>query len=153
MQSTSFRSIFLSHYSCSNVSQNIEVFFCLYANGWHNMTQCNSNHSRLLGFLSALPGIWRAFQCLRRYYDTRNVFPHLVNCVKYIFTISYYLTLSQYRIQSTHYTMALLMAFATVNSIYCSESFPSLPLFLPLHLSTHTPPTFYIPQALFHPAK
>ncbi|KAI9780506.1 MAG: Xenotropic and polytropic retrovirus receptor 1 [Candelina submexicana] len=76
---------------------NIELFFCLYARDWNDPAQCNSSHSRLLGFFSTLPGIWRALQCIRRYYDTRNAFPHLVNCGKYSFTILYYMTLSLYR--------------------------------------------------------
>lgn len=42
----------------SNRCQNIELFFCLYANSWENPQNCNSSHSRLLGFFAALPPIW-----------------------------------------------------------------------------------------------
>lgn len=35
--------------------QNIELFFCLYAHSWDEPQQCNSNHSRLLGFFACLP--------------------------------------------------------------------------------------------------
>jgi xenotropic and polytropic retrovirus receptor 1 len=35
--------------------KNIELFFCLYAHSWHEPQQCNSNHSRLLGFFACLP--------------------------------------------------------------------------------------------------
>ena len=101
--------------------QNLELFFCLYAHNWSNPAQCNSNHSRLLGFLSTLPGIWRALQCLRRYYDTRNAFPHLVNCGKYTFTILSYMTLSLYRIDKSMSLKALFIACSTVNSIYCCK--------------------------------
>ncbi|KAJ9629282.1 Xenotropic and polytropic retrovirus receptor 1 [Taxawa tesnikishii (nom. ined.)] len=91
-----FRDFFLGDMFCSltYAMGNIELFFCLYAQGWSNPPMCNSSHSRLLGFFSALPGVWRALQCLRRYYDTRNVFPHLVNCGKYIATICMYMSLS-----------------------------------------------------------
>src|SRR5271167_298523 len=102
--------------------QNIELFSCLYANHWNNPTQCNSANSRLLGFLSTLPGIWRALQCVRRYYDTRNIFPHLINCGKYSMTILYYVTLSLYRIHQTQSTLTIFISFATVNAIYCCES-------------------------------
>lgn len=99
----------------------MELFFCLYSKAWNNPGQCNSTHSRLLGFFSTVPGIWRALQCLRRYYDTRNAFPHLVNCGKYTFTILFYMSLSLYRIDKSHSLKALFITFATINSIYCCE--------------------------------
>lgn len=100
-------------------SQNIELFFCIYANKWENPAQCNSSSSRLLGFLAALPPIWRFLQCLRRYYDTRNVFPHLVNGGKYTMSIVAAVTLSLYRISPGHGTLGAFIAFSTINSIYC----------------------------------
>ncbi|ORX96222.1 SPX domain-domain-containing protein [Clohesyomyces aquaticus] len=101
-------------------STNIELFFCLYAQEWDQPQMCNSSHARLMGFFAALPAIWRALQCIRRYYDTRNVFPHLVNCGKYTATILFYITLSIYRINKVHETRAIFITFAVINSIYCS---------------------------------
>jgi len=117
-----FRDFFLGDMYCSltYLMSNIELFFCLYANYWNNPAQCNSTHSRLLGFFSTLPGIWRALQCLRRYYDTRNVFPHLVNCGKYGMTILYYVALSIYRIDHGKGHLEVFITFATINAIYCS---------------------------------
>lgn len=86
-----------------------------------NEPQCNSSHSRLLGFFSALPGIWRALQCLRRYRDTKNVFPHLVNCGKYTATILYYMSLSLYRLDHSWHFRAFFIFCATINAVYCSE--------------------------------
>lgn len=106
----------------AHLLQNLEVFFCLYAHHWNNPAQCNSQHSRILGFLSTVPGIWRGLQCLRRYYDTRNAFPHLVNFGKYTFTILCYMSLSLYRIDQTFQLKALFIACATVNSVYCCMS-------------------------------
>ncbi|KAL9612717.1 MAG: hypothetical protein Q9167_002708 [Letrouitia subvulpina] len=116
-----FRDFFLGDMYCSQTYAmgNIELFFCLYARGWHDPTQCNSSHSRLLGFFTTVPGIWRALQCLRRYYDTRNSFPHLVNCGKYTFTILFGMALSIYRIDRTFQLKALFITVATINSIYC----------------------------------
>lgn len=105
-------------YQTLTFAQNIELFFCLYANYWQNPSQCNSTHSRLLGFFAALPGVWRALQCLRRYHDTRNVFPHLVNCGKYVMNIMYYATLSMYRINQTYHYLGVFIAFATINAVY-----------------------------------
>ncbi|KAH7033103.1 EXS family-domain-containing protein [Microdochium trichocladiopsis] len=101
-------------------AHNIELFFCLYANYWNDPVQCNSNHSRLMGFFAALPPIWRALQCIRRYYDTKNVFPHLVNCGKYAMSIMAAVTLSLYRIDGTTANFSLFVTFSVINSIYCS---------------------------------
>ncbi|KAF8851257.1 EXS-domain-containing protein [Acephala macrosclerotiorum] len=106
--------------SLTYMTGNIELFFCLYAHFWNNPTQCNSTHSRLLGFFTTLPGIWRALQCIRRYYDTRNIFPHLVNCGKYTFMILSYVTLSIYRIDQKRHNLAVFVLFSALNSIYTS---------------------------------
>ncbi|KAL5339011.1 EXS-domain-containing protein [Aspergillus crustosus] len=99
---------------------NIALFFCLYAKHWDKPPQCNSSHSRLLGFFSTLPSIWRAFQCIRRYVDTKNVFPHLLNFGKYMFGVLYYATLSMYRINKVTRFQAPFITFALLNAVYCS---------------------------------
>lgn len=100
---------------------NCALFFCLYARDWNpnDLTQCNSSHSRVLGFFSTLPGIWRFLQCLRRYWDTRHPFPHLVNAGKYSATILMYTMLSLWRIDDAAKYQALFIVFAIVNSLYC----------------------------------
>ncbi|KAF3770918.1 hypothetical protein M406DRAFT_105558 [Cryphonectria parasitica EP155] len=115
-----FRDFFLGDMYCSLTYAmcNIELFFCLYANEWDNPQQCNSNHSRLLGFFVCLPPIWRFLQCIRRYKDTRNIFPHLVNCGKYTASILAGVFLSVYRIQNSHKNLALFVVFATINGFY-----------------------------------
>ncbi|KIW01587.1 hypothetical protein, variant [Verruconis gallopava] len=123
-----FRDFFLGDMFCSQTYAmgNIELFFCLYAHlapghaSFANPAQCNSNNSRLLGFFSTLPGVWRALQCLRRYRDTKNAFPHLANCGKYTATICYYMSLSLWRMDKTFELKALFIFFATVNAVYCS---------------------------------
>lgn len=74
----------------------------------------------------------RFLQCIRRYRDTGNIFPHLVNCGKYTASILAGVFLSVYRIDNTHKNLALFIAFSTVNGIYTGE-----PLFL-----AHLPPPF-----------
>ncbi|GKT84325.1 EXS family protein [Colletotrichum tofieldiae] len=117
-----FRDFFLGDIYCSLTYAmcNIELFFCIYANAWDNPVQCNSNHSRLLGFLGALPPIWRFLQCLRRYKDTGNIFPHLVNGGKYTMSILAAMSLSMYRINNTHGHLAMFVTFSTINAIYTS---------------------------------
>ncbi|KAL4925165.1 EXS family-domain-containing protein [Aspergillus undulatus] len=99
---------------------NIALFFCLYSRHWTGHTQCNSSHSRLLGFFTTLPSIWRALQCIRRYVDTKNVFPHLLNFGKYMFGVLYYATLSMYRINKVTRFQAPFITFALLNAVYTS---------------------------------
>ncbi|CRG87693.1 Protein SYG1 homolog [Talaromyces islandicus] len=117
-----FRDFFLGDMYCSQTYAmgNIELFFCLYATAWNHPPTCNSSNSRLLGFFSTLPAIWRGLQCLRRYRDTKNVFPHLVNFGKYMCTVIFYMSLSLYRIDKvTHYQIPFII-FGAINAIYCS---------------------------------
>lgn len=74
-----------------------------------------------MGFFTTLPSIWRFLQCLRRYRDTRNVFPHLVNGGKYVMAILSYVALSLYRVNGTHTNLALYITAALLNSIYACE--------------------------------
>jgi hypothetical protein len=117
-----FRDFYLGDMYCSetySISQ-LEVFFCLYAHHWNDPPQCNSNHSHLLGFFTTLPAIWRALQCLRRYYDSRNWFPHLANFAKYMGNILYYMSLSLYRMNLTPQYRAVFITLAAINGVYCS---------------------------------
>lgn len=79
---------------------------------------CTSNQSRLMGFLATLPSIWRLLQCLRRYMDTGDWFPHLANSLKYSMSAVYYTTLSVYRIDRRSETKAVFIVFASINSVY-----------------------------------
>ncbi|KAI9375752.1 EXS-domain-containing protein [Aspergillus egyptiacus] len=117
-----FRDFFLGDMYCSQTYAmgNIALFFCLYARHWDEPPQCNSSHSRLLGFFSCLPSIWRALQCVRRYVDTKNAFPHLLNFGKYMFGVLYYATLSMYRIDKVTRFQAPFITFALLNAVYCS---------------------------------
>ncbi|KAL1881847.1 Xenotropic and polytropic retrovirus receptor 1 [Diaporthe australafricana] len=69
-----FRDFFLGDMYCSLTYAmcNIELFFCLYAHSWNDPQQCNSNHSRLLGFFACLPpvnlGLFIAFSMVNGFY-------------------------------------------------------------------------------------
>lgn len=63
----------------------------------------------------------RFLQCIRRYRDTRNIFPHLVNCGKYTASILAGVFLSVYRLNNTRSNMAIFVAFSTVNGIYTGK--------------------------------
>jgi len=70
---------------------DLEYFLCFYING-SNMSSSDSTHTffcnswsqiLLQSFFQNLPSWFRFIQCLRRYRDTKNKFPHLVNSGKY----------------------------------------------------------------------
>ncbi|KAM9916108.1 hypothetical protein OXX59_010224, partial [Metschnikowia pulcherrima] len=82
--------------------------------------RCGSRYSRSMGFLSTLPSIWRFLQCLRRYMDTGDAFPHLANMTKYLVSTIYYCLLSVWRIEQTSAARASFITFACVNSIFSS---------------------------------
>lgn len=126
-----FRDFFLGDIFCSlNYSlSNASMFFCLYATQWAysypfnpvSGSKCSSSHSRVLGFLNTLPGIWRFLQCWRRYGDTRQWFPHLANAGKYSCLILYYVFLSLARINRANQTWKILtFFFAALNAVYSS---------------------------------
>ncbi|KAJ5176891.1 uncharacterized protein N7482_002768, partial [Penicillium canariense] len=117
-----FRDFFLGDMYCSQVYSmgNIELFFCLYASHWQNPVKCNSSHSRLLGFLTCVPAIWRMFQCIFRYITSKQAFPHFANLVKYMFSVLYYASLSMYRIDKRTRFQAPFITFALLNAVYTS---------------------------------
>lgn len=123
-----FRDFFLGDIICSMTysMSNVALFFCLYSHEWsqgfhgvYNPSHCGSSHNRLMGFFNALPGIFRWLQCLRRFADTGDAFPHLANMTKYSLTIMYYVAQSVWRIDTTNGNRAFFIFFATVNSTYC----------------------------------
>ncbi|KAK7724956.1 Xenotropic and polytropic retrovirus receptor 1 [Diaporthe eres] len=95
-----FRDFFLGDMYCSLTYAmcNIELFFCLYAHSWDEPQQCNSNHSRLLGFF--------AFG------------DFFINGGKYTASILSGVFLSIYRINNTSRNLGLFIAFSIVNGFY-----------------------------------
>lgn len=123
-----FRDFFLGDILCSLTysSGNIPFFFCLYAHHWSGIlgrgtNTCSSSSSRLMGFFSSLPSILRFLQCVRRYMDTGDWFPHLANMTKYIVTTIYYCLLSVYRIDRSNLNRAAFIFIACINSVYTSS--------------------------------
>ncbi|ROW06110.1 hypothetical protein VMCG_04583 [Cytospora schulzeri] len=55
---------------------------------------------------------------LRRYRDTGNIFPHLVNCGKYTASILAGVFLSVYRIEGTNKNLGIYIAFSLINGFY-----------------------------------
>lgn len=126
-----FRDFFLGDIFCSLTYSlgNLAFFFCLYGNEWKHFlgggtpssaSRCGSSHSRAMGFLSALPSIWRFMQCVRRYMDSGDAFPHLANMLKYAISAIYYCLLSVWRINRDPSGKAAFIVFACLNSVFSS---------------------------------
>lgn len=121
-----FRDFFIGDMvsSLTYTTGNLSFFFCLYGTHWRGAEEgdpvCGSSRSRLMGFCSTLPAIWRLLQCFRRYADSGDWFPHLANMAKYGVSMTYYITLSVYRIDKTQSHRAIFIFFAVINSVYSS---------------------------------
>ncbi|XP_030756041.1 xenotropic and polytropic retrovirus receptor 1 homolog isoform X2 [Sitophilus oryzae] len=83
---------------------DLQYFVCFYVtNGsWSegkNANYCVENHMYIRAFMACLPPWFRFAQCLRRYRDTKEAFPHIANAVKYA-------------------TSFFVVIFSTLNKIY-----------------------------------
>lgn len=129
-----FRDFFMGVLTCSLTYPiaNIYMLFCLKQIDWNNCLSCGPMKSHILGICACIPPLWRSMQCLRRFLDTGEWFPHFANLAKYLITTLYFYTLSIYRI-STYRDMstnssktselgitALFITVSTVNSAYSS---------------------------------
>lgn len=70
------------------VLQDFQYLICFYAYNvrWTETNDVNKCTNRTYGIrpiVTCLPAWWRFAQCLRRYRDSREAFPHLVNAGKY----------------------------------------------------------------------
>ena len=86
--------------SLAVVMLDLELFLCYLVYGQYaskdSLFQCGSIYYGLRPLVAILPAWWRFAQCLRRYYNTRNAFPHLVNAGKYStsFVVVFFSTLA-----------------------------------------------------------
>lgn len=116
-----FGDFFLGDIFCSLTysMSDVAMFSCLVATNEKGL--CGSSHSRAMGILSCLPSYWRLLQCLRRYADSGDKFPHLFNGAKYICGIAYNASLCTYRM--AHRSPEARTPFiicALVNAIFTS---------------------------------
>ncbi|XP_066940120.1 solute carrier family 53 member 1-like isoform X1 [Macrobrachium rosenbergii] len=71
------------------VLKDFEYSLCFYMQGinWYDTPSvdnvCINKTAVVRNIVACLPAWWRFAQCLRRYRDTKEMFPHLVNAFKY----------------------------------------------------------------------
>ncbi|CCC67902.1 hypothetical protein NCAS_0A13440 [Naumovozyma castellii] len=96
-----FGDFFLGDIICSLTysMSDIAMFFCIYFSDKPSTT-CGSSHSITMGILSCLPNYWRMMQCFRRWADSADWFPHLLNAIKYGLGVAYNGTLCAYRLSN-----------------------------------------------------
>jgi len=71
--------------SISYIFTVIEILICAEIHSFKNMeNKCNSSRSWFISIFTVVPGWIRFLQCLRRYYNTHNFNPHLLNAGKYL---------------------------------------------------------------------
>ncbi|SCU78374.1 LADA_0A05314g1_1 [Lachancea dasiensis] len=97
---------------------DVALFFCIYSNTPDGL--CGSSHSKSMGALSCLPNFWRFLQCLRRFADSGDWFPHLLNGFKYAMGICYNASLCAYRLSFTSNRRGIFITFGTVYAIIAS---------------------------------
>ncbi|QLG73856.1 hypothetical protein HG535_0F03670 [Zygotorulaspora mrakii] len=93
-----FGDFFLGDIICSLTysMSDIAMFFCVCSSTPNSL--CGSSKSKAFGVLSCLPNYWRMMQCFRRFGDSGDWFPHLLNAIKYLIGVGYYASLAAYRI-------------------------------------------------------
>ncbi|EDO17705.1 hypothetical protein Kpol_1033p8 [Vanderwaltozyma polyspora DSM 70294] len=95
----------------------IAVFNCLISNTDNDL--CRPINQSSATILSCLPNFWRFLQCLRRYADSRDAFPHLPNAVKYAVGVAFSYTFCKFRLAKDHSTTkSIFIIVSLVNSCY-----------------------------------
>ncbi|KAL6940603.1 hypothetical protein ACO0QE_004513 [Hanseniaspora vineae] len=120
-----FSDFFLGDMVCSLTYSlsDIALYFCMIQNNPRSDScQCGSSRSYSMGILTAIPSYFRMVQCVRRYFDSGDSFPHLLNAGKYFLTICYFLLLMLFRIkppflQGVNIRLWFII-IATLNSVF-----------------------------------
>ncbi|PIA17821.1 EXS-domain-containing protein [Coemansia reversa NRRL 1564] len=85
-----FRDFFLGDELCSltYTFSMVLMLGCAGNNHWSNLNEtCDTTHWWSNAALLMMPNVFRLVQCIRRFYDSGDAFPHLANGAKYSSTI------------------------------------------------------------------
>ncbi|KAB0796916.1 hypothetical protein PPYR_10977 [Photinus pyralis] len=90
---------------------DLQYFICFYAttDSWSsasNANYCVEKFIPIRAVVACLPAWFRFAQCLRRYRDTKEVFPHFANAAKYSTSFFVVIFTSLYHMHSTDYKSA-----------------------------------------------
>ncbi|KAI9145933.1 EXS family-domain-containing protein [Paraphysoderma sedebokerense] len=79
---------------------------------------CSISNSWLTPVLAMLPPFWRLLQCLRRYYDSKRVNPHLINGGKYLSGVINIWAAATWRVKGTTPALAFWVVFSIISTLY-----------------------------------
>lgn len=82
------------------------------------MAHCG-DYSSIRALFSILPAVIRFVQCIRRFQDSGDAFPHLVNAGKYSTTLLKAAAQRNFRLQQDHFNFVVWVAAETFSSTYC----------------------------------
>merc|ERR1712176_383925 len=77
------------------------------------------DYSSIRALFSILPAVIRFVQCIRRFQDSGDSFPHLVNAGKYSTTLLKAAAQRQFRLKQSEFNFLLWIASESFSSIYC----------------------------------
>ncbi|KFH65109.1 hypothetical protein MVEG_08590 [Podila verticillata NRRL 6337] len=120
-KSVEFRDFFIAD-EMNSLSYSIEQFefaICAYIHHWDDLAlYCTTSQMWLTPFVTALPPWFRFMQCLRRFKDTSEWFPHLVNAGKYASTLITLFVYFAFRHYGGNALKAAYIVVATFSSSY-----------------------------------
>lgn len=118
-----FRDFFLGDEMCSltYTFSMVLLLGCASAKGWTDLDDvCDTNRWWSNAAFLMFPNLLRLLQCIRRYVDSRNAFPHLANGAKYSSTIITIWLASSNRIVGGTAWRSVWVASAIANSCFTS---------------------------------
>ncbi|KAJ1668901.1 Signal transduction protein [Coemansia sp. RSA 1813] len=118
-----FRDFFLGDEMCSltYTFSMLLMFGCASANHWTDLDDvCNTTQWWSNAAFLMLPNLLRLIQCIRRFRDSGDAFPHLANGAKYLSTIITIWLASSNRIVGGTAWRSIWVASAIVNSCFTS---------------------------------
>lgn len=77
------------------------------------------DYSSIRALFSIMPSVIRFIQCVRRFQDSGDSFPHLVNAGKYSTTLMKAAAQRQFRLQQNEFNFFLWIGTETFSSVYC----------------------------------
>ncbi|KAF9137892.1 hypothetical protein BGX30_009797, partial [Mortierella sp. GBA39] len=116
-----FRDFFIAD-EMNSLVYSIEQFeftICAYTQQWNDLAStCATSHLWITPFVTALPAWFRFLQCLRRYRDTLEWFPHLLNAGKYTCSLLQILVYFSFRHYGGNSLKAGYIVISLITSTY-----------------------------------
>ncbi|KAG0351340.1 EXS family-domain-containing protein [Gamsiella multidivaricata] len=99
--------------------EQFELAICAYSIRWHDVPQfCTTSQMWATPLVTALPACFRFLQCLRRYHDTFEWCPHLLNAGKYLTSLVQLFVYFIYRSDTSPQTKAAYIVISLITSTY-----------------------------------